>query len=48
MDASNEASVRVLLKLGMRYEAEFEDEFGTTLIYVAEDEGSAVPGSSQE
>ncbi|HEU4597909.1 MAG TPA: GNAT family N-acetyltransferase [Pyrinomonadaceae bacterium] len=48
VDASNEASLRVLLKLGMRYEAEFEDEFGTTLIYVVEDEGSAVPGSSQE
>lgn len=41
VDASNEASVRVLLKLGFRYEAEFEDEFGTTLVYVAGSEVAA-------
>jgi len=34
VDAANVPSVRVLTKLGMLYEAEFEDEFGTTLVYV--------------
>jgi RimJ/RimL family protein N-acetyltransferase len=48
VDALNEASVRVLLKLGMRYEAEFDDEFGKTLVYVVDDEGFAPLGPSQE
>lgn len=33
VDALNGLSVRVLLKLGMRYESEFDDEFGKTLVY---------------
>jgi RimJ/RimL family protein N-acetyltransferase len=42
VDAENEASIRVLLKSGMRYEGEFyEDEFGKTLVYVADAEGAA-------
>ncbi len=48
VDASNEASVRVLLKLGMRYEAEFDDEFGTTLVDVVGREGFAPPAATQE
>jgi RimJ/RimL family protein N-acetyltransferase len=48
VDALNEASIRVLLKLGMRYEAEFEDEFGKTLVYAADREGFAPPGPPQE
>ena len=34
VDAENHASVRILEKIGMRYEGEFEDEFGRTLVYV--------------
>lgn len=48
VDASNEASVRVLLKLGMRYEAEFLDEFGKTLVYVAGAEDFGPPAPAQE
>jgi hypothetical protein len=38
----------VLLKLGMRYEAEFDDEFGTTLVYVVGREGFFSPAATQE
>lgn len=48
VDASNEASVRVLLKPGMRYEAEFLDEFGKTLVYVAGAEDFESPAPAQE
>ncbi|MCA1635448.1 MAG: GNAT family N-acetyltransferase [Acidobacteria bacterium] len=48
VDAENEASLRVLLKLGMRYEAEFEDEYGKTLVYVADADASARPDTAQE
>jgi RimJ/RimL family protein N-acetyltransferase len=43
VDAENEASLRVLLKLGMRYVEEYEDEFGKTLVYVADSEMAALP-----
>ena len=48
VDASNEASVRVLLKLGMRYESEFDDEFGKTLVYVAGAEDFEPSAAAQE
>jgi RimJ/RimL family protein N-acetyltransferase len=48
VDAENEASIRVLLKLGFRYEAEFEDEYGKTLVYVAGSGVAAGLDASQE
>jgi len=48
VDAENEASIRVLLKLGMRYEAEFEDEYGKTLVYVADADAPARTLAAQE
>lgn len=48
VDASNEASVRVLLKLGMRYESEFLDEFGRTLVYAVGAEEFEARAAAQE
>lgn len=48
VDASNGLSVRVLLKLGMRYESEFEDEFGTTLVYVVGAKDFKASAAAQE
>ncbi|HEV2705439.1 MAG TPA: GNAT family N-acetyltransferase [Pyrinomonadaceae bacterium] len=36
IDAANSPSIRIVEKLGMRYEDEYEDEFGTTLVYAIE------------
>ena len=36
IDAGNQSSIRIVEKLGMRYEGQFEEDVGTTLIYVIE------------
>jgi RimJ/RimL family protein N-acetyltransferase len=36
IDAANKPSIRIVEKLGMRYDGEYEDEFGTTLVYAIE------------
>lgn len=46
IDAENGASVRVAEKVGMRYESEYEDEHGTTLVYAVERDERGAGGPS--